>query len=414
MSTATTNSLSQESAEAQKAFVEHIAELRSRAFWIAIAFIVFSSLAYAFRQPLIDLILSPLGSQQLVYLTPGGGFAFIFQITMYAGAVVTSPLIIFHLYRFIQPALPPRAQKNSFRVIMSSVILMVGGVAFGYFVAIPSALVFLTTFAGDFVSPNLTADSYLGFIMAYLAGLGILFQLPLFLIIWNWISPIPPGGLLNSQRFVAAFAFIAAAIITPTPDIVNQSLVAGPIIAIYQLGVVSVFFMNKRARKRAKKIVVSSETSKPKVGPVEEKTVKPIEQPNVVPRPILAAQTTQKRHPVMDIAAPSQAATQRSVAVKTAAPQVIKSPIKTTTHAQQKPRAAMDGFVSKTKAQPVYARAPQPVTKRPVPQLSSNRSATRHPAGRNALTAYTKRTGVVPSLAGSRRAVGLDGFSMNR
>lgn len=125
-------------------------------------------------------------------------------------------------------------------------VLMTAGVCFGYFVAIPAALAFLTAFAGDFVSPSLTAESYISFVVAYLVGLAVLFQLPLFLIMWNWISPIKPGGLFDSQRFVIGFAFIAAAIITPTPDVVNQATVAIPIIGVYQIGVISVFFTNRR------------------------------------------------------------------------------------------------------------------------------------------------------------------------
>jgi sec-independent protein translocase protein TatC len=140
-------------------------------------------------------------------------------------------------------------RQRSIGVVLASTLLLVSGVAFGYFVAIPAALQFLTTFAGGFVQPNLTADSYLSFVVAYLLGLGLLFQLPLLLVFWNWVQPFKPGGLLNTQRYVLVGAFIAAAMITPTPDVVNQCLIAVPILAIYQLGVVSVFVMNRRKRK---------------------------------------------------------------------------------------------------------------------------------------------------------------------
>lgn len=240
------------SAQAQKSFADHIGELRIRLAVVALLFLLASSIAYSFRDLLVAVVLAPIGDQKLVYLTPAGGFSFIFQITMYAGAVVTAPALVYHLYKFVQPALPARATRHSFRVLLAATLLMVAGVCFGYFVAVPSALHFLTTFAGDYVTSNLTADSYLNFVVAYVVGLGLLFQLPILLVFWNWINPIPPGGLWNSQRFVIIGAFVAAAVITPTPDILNQAMVAVPIIAIYQLGAIAVFMSNRKQRRQEK------------------------------------------------------------------------------------------------------------------------------------------------------------------
>jgi sec-independent protein translocase protein TatC len=232
-----------------KSFADHLTELRTRLAWVALVFIVASSLAYNVREQLVSIVLSPIGHQKLVYLTPAGGFSFIFQVSMYAGMLVTAPIAIYHIYRFVSPALPRHMNRLGIRMVLVSTALLVAGVSFGYFVAIPAALQFLTTFGGDFVTANLTADSYLSFVVAYLLGLGLLFQLPLLLVLWNWIQPFKPGGLLGTQRYVIVGSFIAAAMITPTPDALNQSLIALPIVAIYQLGVIAVFFMNKRPRR---------------------------------------------------------------------------------------------------------------------------------------------------------------------
>ncbi len=267
-----------------KTFGEHIAELRGRLFWIAGVFVLSSALAYSVRDPLIAIILAPLHGTKLVYLTPAGGFTFIFQITMYVGAVVTAPVLIYHLYKFVHPALPQRAKRYSLRIILASVGLMIFGVCFGYFVAVPAALTFLTTFASNFVTANLTADSYLNFIMAYVVGLGIIFQLPLLLIFWNWISPLPPGRLLKSQKFVIAGAFIAAAIITPTPDALNQSLVAGPIILIYQVGVVAVWLINRK-RQQAEAVNPPEASTPPEPVSPAPKPVSPVPVKPATKRP---------------------------------------------------------------------------------------------------------------------------------
>jgi len=122
-------------------------------------------------------------------------------------------------------------------------------VCFGYFIAVPAALHFLTEFAGNYIQANLTADSYLNFVVAYVVGLGVLFQLPMLLIFWNWISPLGPKKLLASEKFVVLLAFVAAAIMTPTPDPTNQAMVALPIVLIYQIGAAAVLLTNRKSKK---------------------------------------------------------------------------------------------------------------------------------------------------------------------
>lgn len=236
-----------------KSFSEHIGELRRRIFVVALIFIAASSVAYNYREELIRLIMMPLGDEKLIYLTPGGGFNFIFQVALYAGLIAAAPVLIHQLYGFIRPALPEKAQRSAGKVAFVAFLLMLCGVSFGYFVAVPSALNFLSNFAGSDIAPSLTADSYLSFFLAYIAGLGVLFELPLLLLFFHWIHPMTPGKLLKSERFVILFAFIASAIITPTPDVLNQSMIAVPLIAIYQLGVIVVLITIRRDHKRLHK-----------------------------------------------------------------------------------------------------------------------------------------------------------------
>lgn len=240
-------------ATSETTFSDHIGELRRRIFFVLLAFIGASSFAYHYREDLMHIIIQPLAGEKLVYLTPGGGFNFIFQISLYTGLIAAAPVFIYQLYEFIRPALPTKAQRSAIIVVLVAFLLMTAGVVFGYFVAIPSALHFLSAFAGETVAPNLTADSYLSFFLAYVAGLGVLFELPLLLLFLHWIHPMTPGSLLKSERFVVLFAFIAAALITPTPDVMNQAMIAVPLIAIYQLGVIVVLIAIRRERKQQSK-----------------------------------------------------------------------------------------------------------------------------------------------------------------
>jgi sec-independent protein translocase protein TatC len=227
----------------------HIKELRNRLFLVAGVFLLTSSVAYAFRDTIIAVLLQPLGHQTLTYLTPGGGFSFIFKVTMWCGLALMFPFLMLVIYQFVMPALPKKAQAKSAFVLIASLVLFAGGAAFGYFYAIPGALKFLLTFADTYVQATLTADSYINFVLAYTAGLGVLFQIPLLLIITNWITPLKPGKLFSFERYVIVVSFVLAAIVTPTPDVVNQVIIALPIILMYQIGVFAVMWSNWRSRQ---------------------------------------------------------------------------------------------------------------------------------------------------------------------
>ena len=269
----------------QQKFADHISELRRRSLYVGLAFLVGSSLAYVYRKELLALILSPLGDQKLVYLTPGGGFSFIFQISIYAGLLLAAPLVVYHLHAFVRPALPEKAQRSLYWMTLLSSFLIIGGVSYGYFVAIPSAITFLSTFADGAVTPNLTADSYLSFFLAYVGGLALLSLIPLLIMFWHWIKPLTPGGVLKSEQWILLLAFVLAAVITPTPDVVNQLMIAGPVIAIYQIGVVAVLysiFSSRRSEKRQRSTAI------PYVESAPQQIMKPVETTVVVPAPVAA------------------------------------------------------------------------------------------------------------------------------
>lgn len=243
---------------------DHIQELSRRFLLLVSILLVASSLAYVYRSSIIPIILEPLtltfGDQKLMYLNPAGGFNFIFLISIYAGLAAVAPAIVQQVYAFIRPTLPRAAQKSSLKLLSMSFALMISGILFGYFIAVPGALKFLNEFAGEYVSAALTADSYLNFLIAYTLGLGLLFQVPFVIIIGHYIKPFTPTGLMKSERWAIVLTFIAAAIITPTPDPINLLIVALPIILIYQIGVVAVLTSIYKKRRRDRKVATGSET----------------------------------------------------------------------------------------------------------------------------------------------------------
>ena len=219
---------------------------------VALFFIAGACLAYNYQSTLVPLLLNPLHGEKLVYLNPAGGFSFIFLVSIYAGIALAFPVFLQQVYAFLKPALPDKARQKSPVIIISSLLLLAAGITFGYFVAVPNALTFLYGFADQYVQASLTADSYLNFIIGYTIGIGIVFQVPLLLLLLNAIHPLPPGKLLKSEKWVVLIAFIIAAIITPTPDPINQTIMAVPVIIVYQIGVIGVLISHAQRKHRAK------------------------------------------------------------------------------------------------------------------------------------------------------------------
>lgn len=235
-------------------FTEHIRELRTRLFWAVIISVVIGSVVYYYHDFFVQLVMAPLGDQKLIYLTPAGGFSFVFMVTFYITMLFSLPFILYQLYAFLRPAIPVHASRLSVKIALAATILMMSGAAFGYLFAVPGGLNFLSNFASEYVTASLTAESYLNFVLGYVLGIGALFELPLLLLFWHWIHPLTPKGLLNSERYVIVGAFIAAAILSPSPDALSQTVIAVPIIIVYQLGVVGVMLSIRKTKKLAKKV----------------------------------------------------------------------------------------------------------------------------------------------------------------
>lgn len=238
--------------------LDHIRELRARLFWVVAVLVVASAVGFELKDHLIRIVMAPLHGEKLIYLTPGGGFSFIFTISLYFGALIAIPVVVFHVYRFLQPVFREPSRKLIAGIMLLSMLLAMTGATFGYFVAVPSAINFLMTFAGDTVTASLTAESYLGFVVAYIFGLAVLFQLPLIINLIDYSKPLPPGMLLSSQSYAIIGATVAAAIITPTPDVVNMAIVAVPIIIMYELGIMAVAIRHGFYRKTDTRPVVQA------------------------------------------------------------------------------------------------------------------------------------------------------------
>jgi sec-independent protein translocase protein TatC len=228
----------------KKTITYHLDELRFRLTLSIIGLIIGSTISFFFQDKLVNLLLAPL-HQPIYYTSPAGGFTLIFTTSLIFGLLISLPFLMYQLYKFIEPALPQYPKQLAFILIVDSCFLMLLGIGFAYYISLPAALHFLGGFSTDKVKSLITAQEYFSFVSRYVVGFGIMFQLPLVMLLVNALYPLRLKGLLKFQQYVIVLSFIAAAILTPTPDPINQTIMAIPIIILYYASLLLIAYVNK-------------------------------------------------------------------------------------------------------------------------------------------------------------------------
>lgn len=246
---------------------EHLEELRKRLFWVVGIFMLGVIPGLVFSHQITELLIAPLG-QNLFFSTPTGGLNFVMQISLITGLIIAIPITIFQAAQFARPVSHKIQAGLAIKVLVISAILAAVGVWYAYVFSLPASLHFLTSFTGDYVEPLMNAGDYLNFVMTYLIGSALIFQVPLILYFINRIKPLKPGTLKKWQRPVLAGSVIFAGIITPTPDPYNQMMIALPLIVLFELSAAGIWLTRKRQTLRVARPARTPRRSKPQLQPV--------------------------------------------------------------------------------------------------------------------------------------------------
>jgi sec-independent protein translocase protein TatC len=227
---------------------EHLQELGRRLLYPLAILIAGSILAYVVREPIIAFLRHPLG-QPLYYTSPTGSFEFVMQICLLVGFLLALPVLCYNLIRFIEPALSrPLSRRGIAGLLLASYGLSLTGAAFGYYLSLPAALHFFGLIGTSNLQPLISVNQYLSFLLGHLATFAALFQLPLILLFINRFTPLTPAHFSKARKFVIVGAFALALIIPAAPDPLSQTIIAFPIIGLYELSSVLVWLANARRR----------------------------------------------------------------------------------------------------------------------------------------------------------------------
>lgn len=241
--------------EARMSFIEHLEELRKRLLRAVLAIVVGFGVCFAFKERLFDIIAGPVikllpQGSTLVFTGLPDPFFMYLKAAFVAGVFLVLPFVIYQMWLFVRPGLYERERKLAFPFISFGVILFYAGGAFAYFLVFPAAFKFFLGFQTEALKPMLSIRDYVSLVMILMLAFGAVFETPIVIVLLGLLGVVHSDMLRKGRRYFIVLAFIIGAILTPTPDIVNQSLMAIPMLLFYEVGILILsVFEKKRARE---------------------------------------------------------------------------------------------------------------------------------------------------------------------
>ena len=229
--------------------MEHLGELRTRIMRALYGLLAGTLIALPFSERITDWLARPVTKlgYELVFTAPAEAFWVQMKVGLIAGVFIASPVILWQVWAFVAPGLHHHEKKYAVPfVLIGSVMFILGG-AFSLYIVTPYALNFLLSYARPGLKPMITIQNHIDFLLKFTLAFGAVFELPLALTLLARMGIVTARMLAKNRKYAILGAFIAGAILTPTPDAFNQTLMAGPLIILYEVGIVSARIFGKRA-----------------------------------------------------------------------------------------------------------------------------------------------------------------------
>ncbi len=234
---------------------EHLRELRTRLIRSIIAFLIASGVSFYFARHVFEVLKYPVIKSypevELITLSPTEPLFILIKISLTVGLILASPVILFELWRFVEPALYPNEKKLFIPLLLSSIFLFALGGFFGYFVVLPMALKFLLGlgFSQLAATPYLSVNLYISFVLKMLIAFGVAFEMPIFLYMLQRAGIVSEEQLKKFRRYFIVVAFLVGALIAP--DVATQVLMAIPLLILYEVSIL----LGKTAKRSKEKSV---------------------------------------------------------------------------------------------------------------------------------------------------------------
>jgi len=241
-----------ETTEEKLPLTAHLEELKKRLIRSLVGIGIGLGACYYYKEWLFRIITKPLmdvmpkNSFMIFTSLPEAFFTYL-KISFFASLLLTAPFTLYQIWKFISPGLYPREKKYVAPFVLTSTLLFVGGVVFGYYLALPPAFGFFMEFSSDTLRPMFTMREYLSFALKLLLAFGVSFELPVFIFFMTKLGIVNSRMMSRQRRYAILIIFIAAAFLTPSPDAFTQIIMAVPLMILYELSIyVAKFAENKK------------------------------------------------------------------------------------------------------------------------------------------------------------------------
>ncbi|HQW51560.1 MAG TPA: twin-arginine translocase subunit TatC [Tepidiformaceae bacterium] len=230
--------------------MEHLKELRNRVVISSAALVIATVVCFLFWETILGWLLAPAREEipdfRVSSFSPTDRISIIVKIGLYGGLILSSPVIIYELLAFIVPGLTAKEKRLLLPGITGVVIFLAGGMAFAYWVILPASLGFLLELGSTEIENVTGAKQYVDFVVRIVFWVGIAFELPMVLALAGRLGLVRAKQLLSFWRYAVIAIFIIAAVVTPTPDPITQTMVAGPLFFLYFVGILFAWLVQPR------------------------------------------------------------------------------------------------------------------------------------------------------------------------
>jgi sec-independent protein translocase protein TatC len=225
--------------------LEHLNELRGRLVTSVMAVVIGVLVALlpipglgSITENVIKLLAEKAPGGTMLAIGPGEAFFTFIQVSLVIGIAIAMPVIIWQALAFVTPALYDNERKYLFIAVPGVTISFAVGVLFCYLLMLPFAIAFLGGFQPEIFDQHWTAERYLDFVTTFMFWVGLTFELPIIMYFLSKLGVVSPARMASFRKYAFVMAFVIGAIITPTPDPINQTIVSLPIYLLYELGVI--------------------------------------------------------------------------------------------------------------------------------------------------------------------------------
>jgi sec-independent protein translocase protein TatC len=227
---------------------DHLRELRERLLKSVIALVVGTAVGLAFAEQILKVLLAPYGpAKQLLVTSPISPLTNVFTVSVTTGAILALPFILYQALAFIFPGLLPHERRWVMIALPFGFGLFLLGVLFAFFVMLPAAVGFLTGIFPSVFNVALTPDDYIPFVAGVMFWMGVAFEMPLIIFVLAKANVINANLLKRHWRWAVVIVAVLAALITPTPDPLNMTIVMVPLLLLYGLSIILAYLARRNA-----------------------------------------------------------------------------------------------------------------------------------------------------------------------